>query len=101
MTQPDDDHGKKIREYYASIGLGKWYCLEHSQYSEDTGLFPFHIQELVYTVEDNMKDYARNSRGQNKWQVIFIGTYDECHDFASRLLMDKPEIARKLIEVGW
>lgn len=65
------------------------WTLEHSQYSEDNKLFPFHVQTLKETVEDNMRDYLHNNRGQNKWQVIFVGTQEQCSRLCDELVRRK------------
>jgi hypothetical protein len=54
------------------------HALEYSRHSEDMNGFPFHIGTLETAVKKNLMDYYENNRGQNKWQIIFIGTYDEC-----------------------
>lgn len=55
------------------------YALEHSQYSEDNNLCCFHIGPLNQAIQANMRDCISNLRQSNKWQVVFTGTYDECH----------------------
>lgn len=71
------------------------YTLEHSQYSEDYKKFPFHIQTLNETVEENMSDCLHNGRESNKWQVIFVGTQEKCQQLMDAL------IEKKGIELGF
>jgi hypothetical protein len=56
------------------------YTLEHSQYSEDSGAYPFHVGTFTDAVKLNLQDYFYNNRGANKWQILYIGTREECFD---------------------
>lgn len=60
------------------IGLDLW-AVEHCQHHEDTGGYPFHGGELEKALEGSMRDIHYNNRGLNKWQLVFIGTEQECH----------------------
>jgi len=65
------------------------WCLEHSQYSEDRGMYPFHVCLFDEAVRTNVQDYHHNNRGENKWQVIFTGSPDECTQLCNELILDK------------
>jgi hypothetical protein len=52
--------------------------IEYSWYSENNGMYPLHIDYLHRIVLANMNDFWSNRRGDNKWQIICIGTYEEC-----------------------
>ena len=53
-------------------------CLEFSQHSADNGKFPWHVERLRSAVEKNASDAIFNNRGMNKWQIVLIGSFDEC-----------------------
>jgi len=61
------------------------WCLEHSQYLEDWGRYPFHVGPLCSALEDNMEDCLYNYREANKFQLIFIGTKNQCATQAAEL----------------
>lgn len=63
---------------------GLW-TLEHSQYSEDLGKYPFHIENIERTCENNLKDCIHNHRKDNKWQLIFAGTFEDCSKLLDEL----------------
>jgi hypothetical protein len=65
------------------------YSLEHSQYSEDVGMFPFHIGPLGSALRDNLQDCHYNNRKENKWQMLFIGSQEDCHKVMERLIKDR------------
>lgn len=62
------------------------YSLEHSQYSEDRKHFPFHIGPLSDAIKHNLQDYRYNNRGQNKWQIIFVGSIQDCYRAMNTLI---------------
>lgn len=62
------------------------YSLEHSQYSEDVRMFPFHIGPLGSALRDNLQDYRYNNRKENKWQMLFIGSQEDCHKVMDELI---------------
>lgn len=67
-----------------------FYALEHSQYSESSGKFPFHIGPLEYAVDSNLVDFFHNNRRENKWQIVFIGrSLEECRQVMARLIEGK------------
>lgn len=78
---------------------GGLYSLEHSQYSEDKGSFPYHVGPLDNAIKHNLIDWEHNSRGENKWQIVFIGTMLDCHDAMNALIKrrknQKKEKAKK------
>lgn len=55
------------------------YAIEYSQYSNDNDMYPFHIGTLKKAIEDNLVDYYHNNRQENKWQIIYIGGFEDCH----------------------
>ena len=69
--------------------LGEWYSLEFSQYSENQVRYPYHVGPLHDAVEHNLIDFYHNNRGENKWQIIFIGTFEECNDAIKTLTENK------------
>lgn len=78
--------------YYSgneSDNLIELYTLEHSQYSEDTGIFPFHIAPINRTVKRNLIDCRDNHRKKNKWQLIFVGSFEDCTKLMNHLLLEK------------
>jgi hypothetical protein len=63
------------------------YTLEHSQWSQDQGLFAWHITTLEEAIERNLQDYFHNNRGPNKWQVVGVfGTLEECATAMDKLI---------------
>ncbi len=56
------------------------YCVEYSEYSNKNGMFPFHVGPLDSAIKKNLRDFWHNSRGDNKWQIVYIGTVDKCSD---------------------
>ena len=71
------------------------YSLEHSQYSEDAGGFAFHIGELNDAIEKNLQDCFYNNRKGNKWQIIYIGTQNNCQELMDLLISKRKEGAKK------
>lgn len=62
------------------------WALEHSQYSEDKGAYPYHVSPLKEAIEGNLQDCHHNNRGANKWQIVFIGPDREsCHKALEQL----------------
>lgn len=53
--------------------MDEYWSLEHSQHSENQGLFPWHISPLDEAVKRNLEDFHHNNRGPNKWQIVYIG----------------------------
>jgi hypothetical protein len=62
------------------------FSLEHSQYSEDKGMFPFHTTFLFDAIEANNQDFYYNNREENKWQIIFIGSMKECNKYMNQIV---------------
>lgn len=89
------DVRKNYREYLKSIIHEDIYSLEHSQYSEDKGMFPFHIGPLYDAIEHNMTDYHYNNRQRNKWQIIFIGTMGDCSNVLESYAAKKRKTQKK------
>lgn len=58
--------------------MDELWSLEHSQYSEDEGKYPWHIGLLKTAIESNLTDCQHNNRKENKWQIVFIGSVEEC-----------------------
>lgn len=52
---------------------GNLWALEHSQHSEDEGVYPWHIGTLKDAIEGNLRDCQHNNRKRNKWQIVYIG----------------------------
>ena len=73
-----------------TIGLvsGLW-AVEHSQYSEDKKMYPFHLAPIEHTCKRNLVDCFHNHRRENKWQLIFVGTLDDCSRVIDGLLDKK------------
>jgi hypothetical protein len=65
------------------------YSLEHSQYSESKGLFPYHICPLADAIQRNLQDCIYNNRGENKWQIVFIGTFEKCQLTMNEIIKTK------------
>lgn len=57
------------------------YALSHSQYVEDSpsDRSPYHIDRLHGHLFDNMRDCLHDFK-QDKWQIIFIGSFKDCMD---------------------
>jgi hypothetical protein len=55
------------------------YSLEYSRYSDERGKVPFHIGPLKDALEHNLIDFYHNQRGENKWQIVYIGTPEDCY----------------------
>ena len=79
--------------------MSELYSLEHSQYSEECGTFPFHITTLGSAANDGMEDLLYNTRGPNKWQVIFTGTWDECYQTMRRVIEFYKERFEKFLPI--
>jgi len=72
------------------------YTLEHSQWSENQGLFPWHITSLKEAVEFNLQDFFHNNRGPNKWQIVGVfGTLEECTAAMDKLIDEKAVMLRQ------
>lgn len=70
---------------------GLW-ALEHSQYSENNGLYAWHIAPLKNAIEHNLRDCQHNNRGPNKWQIVYIGSsFDLCKKACDELRLLKKE----------
>lgn len=66
--------------------INQLWALEHSQYSEDQRMYPWHISPLKDALNGNLRDCQYNNRGSNKWQIVFIGPSPEaCNDAITRL----------------
>lgn len=66
------------------------WALEHSQYSEDKGMYPWHIGPLLSALESNLVDCQHNHRGANKWQIVYIGPdFESCHEVLEQLSSHK------------
>lgn len=71
------------------------YTLEHSQWSENEGLFPWHVTSLDEAIERNLQDCFHNNRGPNKWQIVGVfGTLEECTVAMNRLIDEKAIMAK-------
>lgn len=70
-------------------GLDDLWVLEHSQYSEDNGMFPFMVTTLLDSLHHNLNDFQNNNRRMNKWQIIGIGTATACYDSLAAILSRK------------
>ena len=57
------------------------WVVMHSQYSEDSDMYPYHIGPLKAEVDLNFKDSLHNHRGPNKWQIVHVGTRGNCVEF--------------------
>jgi len=71
------------------LKLKDLFSLEHSQNSEDKGLFPWHLGPLTDALTRNQQDCLYNNRKENKWQMICIGTYDKCYQTMQNLMERK------------
>ena len=72
------------------------YTLEHSQWSADQGLFPWHITSLEEAIECNLQDLFHNNRGANKWQIVGVfGTVEECTAAMDNLNHEKAMMPRQ------
>lgn len=66
------------------------WTLEHSQHSEDAGMYPWHIGPLKDAIEGNLRDCQHNNRGPNKWQIVYIGPDGEsCGKVCDQLIRIK------------
>ena len=54
------------------------YALEFSQYLHEKNGYPFMLDNISSTIKKNVHDMYHNERGNNKWQLVFIGSYEEC-----------------------
>ena len=66
------------------------YSLEYSRHSDENGMYPFHIGPLWDAVKHNLSDFYHNNRGENKWQIIYIGDIKDCYKLADRLMVERP-----------
>lgn len=62
------------------------YSIEYSQWSMDHNLFPWHWTTLEDAIHKNRIDMVHNNRGNNKWQIVFIGSLDACINELERLV---------------
>ena len=44
---------------------------------------PFHVDYLDKTLEANLRRMMQNE-GESPWQVVFIGSHEECHQLAEQ-----------------
>jgi hypothetical protein len=65
------------------------YSVEYSQYSEDNDMYPWHITPVHQALNDNVKDFLHNTRKLNKWQIVFIGSWEACHARIDELIRAK------------
>ena len=68
-----------------TIPASALFTLEHGQWSEDQGLNPWHVDTLERTIRKNRQDCIDNRTGPNKWQLVFLGTSEECFAELERL----------------
>lgn len=81
--------------------LSELYALSHSQYIEDTstsGREPYHIERLNTHLFENMRDCLHNFK-QDKWQIVFIGSFRRCMERQSEICLMKTWDADQL--KGW
>lgn len=72
------------------------YTLEHSQWSQDQGLFAWHITTLEEAIERNLQDCFHNNRGPNKWQIVGVfKTTQECTAAMDNLITEKAMMPRQ------
>ena len=72
------------------------YTLEHSQWSENEGLFPWHITSLKEAVEYNLQDCFHNNRGPNKWQIVGVfRTVEECTAAMDKLIDERARMRQR------
>ena len=62
------------------------WVLEHSQHSEDAGMFPFTVTTLDDALSKNREDFWHNNRGANKWQILTSGSAEHCYEQMEKLL---------------
>jgi len=60
------------------MAIEEEYAVEFSQWSQDQEKYPWHIGLLCDALMNNVEDYYHNNRQENKWQIVFIGSQDEC-----------------------
>ncbi len=71
------------------------WSVEHSQYSEDHEMYPFHVGWLSKAILENVRDFTYNNRKGNKWQIVYIGTHAECCN-AHDVMREKYEERQKI-----
>ena len=54
------------------------YALEFSQYSDDADMYPFNIDTVERILRKNVRDMYHNNQGDNKWQIVFVGSHSDC-----------------------
>lgn len=75
-----------LRDFYTRPDFSEcFYTIEYSQYSNDNGMYPFHVGTLKKALEDNLRDYYHHNRQENKWQIIYTGSYEDCHRELAKL----------------
>ena len=62
------------------MNLKDIYCLEFSEYSNKRGMYPFHYGTLDDAIKHNIRDMYYGNRGENKWQIVYVGTAQGCLD---------------------
>lgn len=71
------------------------YCLEYSRKQN-----AYHIDLLYKTAEMNLVNLIRGK--SNDYQIIYLGTYDQCNDAYKKLIQykDNPELYGVLMELN-
>lgn len=77
--------------------LEELYSLEYSEHSAARGKFPWHVARIARAVRENVEDLFQERRGPNKWQIVFVGTQEECQ----RALKEfSEELERRALHAG-
>lgn len=59
--------------------------VEHSRYSEENQMYPFHLGTLQDAVKCNLRHFKTDHRGPNRWEIVFVGTLDQCSEMIDAL----------------
>lgn len=89
------DIKKLISEKLKEKNLHELCCLEYSEHSSVNGLFPWHVGTLDDAIENNIRDMFYNNRGPNKWQIVWVGTAEECDNMMNAYSENQKQNAEK------
>ncbi len=55
------------------------FWLMFSQEALDNGSYPFHCNSQLEETVIGMKNFVHGAKRSKKYQVIFVGTHEQCH----------------------
>lgn len=89
------DMKELISEKLKEKNMQELYCLEYSEHLSVNGLFSWHVGTLDDAIQHNIQDMFYNNRGPNKWQIVWVGTAEECDEMMNAYSENKKRNAEK------